>query len=381
MALGIFAMVTSEFVVAGLMPQIASGLDVSISEVGYLITAFALAMAVGGPVLTVLVMRLRPKAALMLLFGMFLAGNVLAAVAPNYQAMVFARLVAGTASQAFFGAAVSISVVLVQPEVRGRAMALVMNGLMLGTLLGLPLATFIGEAYGWRAAFWAISALTVVAALCTLGWVPALARIVGGSLRQEIGVFRSPRLWLVLSTSLLVIGATFSAFSFLNPILTGISGFDTGAVPVLLVAYGAATVVGNMIVGRLADRYAIPVLLGGLVLNLVFLTGFALFAHVSATAVACMLGIGLVGVTMNPAMGVRVQRAGNVGPLVNTIHGSFITGGVMVSSAVGALAIDGFGLRAPLWLGAGLALLGILTLVPDLARRAAPGVRQDQVMA
>jgi predicted MFS family arabinose efflux permease len=381
MALGIFAMVTSEFVVAGLMPQIASGLDVSISEVGYLITAFALAMAVGGPVLTVLVMRLRPKTALMLLFGMFLAGNVLAAVAPNYPAMVLARLVAGTASQAFFGAAVSISVVLVQPEVRGRAMALVMNGLMLGTLLGLPLATFIGEAYGWRAAFWAISALTVVAALCTLGWVPALARIVGGSLRQEIGVFRSPRLWLVLSTSLLVIGATFSAFSFLNPILTGISGFDTGAVPVLLVAYGAATVIGNMIVGRLADRHALPVLLGGLVLNLVFLTGFALFAHVSATAVACMLGIGLVGVTMNPAMGVRVQRAGNVGPLVNTIHGSFITGGVMVSSAVGGLAIDGFGLRAPLWLGAGLALLGILTLVPDLVRRAAPEVRQGQVVA
>jgi predicted MFS family arabinose efflux permease len=381
MALGIFAMVTSEFVVAGLMPQIASGLDVSISEVGYLITAFALAMAVGGPVLTVLVMRLRPKTALMLLFGMFLAGNVLAAVAPNYPAMVLARLVAGTASQAFFGAAVSISVVLVQPEVRGRAMALVMNGLMLGTLLGLPLATFIGEAYGWRAAFWAISALTVVAALCTLGWVPALARIVGGSLRQEIGVFRSPRLWLVLSTSLLVIGATFSAFSFLNPILTGLSGFDTGAVPVLLVAYGAATVVGNMIVGRLADEHALPVLLGGLVLNLVFLTGFALFAHVSATAVACMLGIGLVGVTMNPAMGVRVQRAGNVGPLVNTIHGSFITGGVMVSSAVGGLAIDGFGLRAPLWLGAGLALLGILTLVPDLTRRAAPEVRQGQVVA
>src|SRR5688500_3429591 len=135
MALGIFAMVTSEFVVAGLMPQIASGLDVSISEVGYLITAFALAMAVGGPVLTVLVMRLRPKTALMLLFGMFLAGNVLAAVATNYPAMVLARLVAGTASQAFFGAAVSISVVLVQPEVRGRAMALVMNGLMLGTRL------------------------------------------------------------------------------------------------------------------------------------------------------------------------------------------------------------------------------------------------------
>jgi DHA1 family inner membrane transport protein len=382
LALGIFAMVTSEFVVAGLMPQIASGLDVSIPQVGYLITAFAVAMAVGGPVLTVLVMRLRPKTVLMLLFVMFLAGNVLAATAPNYPVMVLARLVTGTASQAFFGVAVSISVVLVQPEVRGRAIALVMNGLMLGTLLGLPLATFVGDAYGWRAAFWAISALTVAAAFSTVSWVPALERIAGGPLRQEIGVFRrNGSLWLVLATSLLVIGATFSAFSFLNPILTEISGFNTSAVPLLLVAYGAATVVGNMIVGRLADRHALAVLLGGLVLNLAFLTGFALFADVSVVAVACMLGIGLVGVTMNPAMGVRVQRAGNVGPLVNTIHGSFITGGVMVSSAVGGLAIDGFGLRAPLWLGAGLALLGILTLVPDLVRRAVPQVRPGQVVA
>ncbi|MHA6620581.1 MFS transporter [Pseudonocardia sp. DLS-67] len=381
LALGIFALVTSEFVVAGLMPQIASGLDVSIPQVGYLITAFAVAMAVGGPVLTVLVMRLLPRIALLLLFALFLVGNVLAAIAPNYPVMLLARLVAGTASQAFFGAAVSICVVLVRPEVRGRALSVVMNGLMLGTLLGLPLATFVGGAHGWRAAFWAISALTVVAALCTLGGVPALERIAAGPLRQELGVFRRPRLWLVLSTSLLVIGATFSAFSFLNPILTAVSGFDAGAVPLLLVAYGGATVVGNTIVGRLADRHALAVLLCGLGLNLVFLTGFALFAHVGAAAVACMLGIGLVGVTMNPAMGVRVQRAGNIGPLVNTIHGSFITGGIIVSSAVGGLSIDGFGLRAPLWLGAGLAVLGILTLLPDLARRAAPEVRQCQVVA
>jgi MFS transporter, DHA1 family, inner membrane transport protein len=371
LALGIFAMVTSEFVVAGLMPQIASGLDVSIAQVGYLITAFAAAMALGGPVLTVLVMRLRPKTALLLLFALFLTGNMLAATATGYELMLLARLVTGAAAQAFFGAAVSICAVLVQPEVRGRAISVVMNGLMLGTLLGLPLAALVGEAYGWRAAFWAISAFTLAAVLCTVGGVPALPHIAGGPLRQELGVFRRPRLWLMLSTSLLVIGATFSAFSFLNPILTEISGFAAGAVPLLLVAYGAATVVGNTIVGRLADRHALSVLLCGLALNLLFLAGFALFAHVSAAAVACMLGIGLVGVTMNPAMGVRVQRAGNVGPLVNTIHGSFITGGIIVSSAVGGLAIDGFGLRAPLWLGAALALLGILTLVPDLVRRAA----------
>ena len=381
LALGIFAMVTSEFVVAGLMPQIAVGLDVSIPQVGYLITAFAVAMAVGGPVSTMLVVRLRPKPALLLLFGLFLAGNVAAATASGYPMMLLARLVSGAASQAFFGVAMSVCAVLVAPEVRGRAMSVVLNGLMLGTLLGLPLATFVGEAYGWRAAFWAISALTLFAALCTVGGVPALGKIASGPLRQEMAVFRRRRLWLRMSTSLLVIGATFSAFTFLNPILTGISGFTTGAVPLLLVAYGAATVVGNTIVGRLADRHALTVLLCGLALNLAFLAGFALFAHVGAAAVVCMLGVGLVGVTMNPAMVVRVQRAGNVGPLVNTIHGSFITGGVMVSSAAGGLAIDGFGLRAPLWLGAGLALLGILTLVPDLVRRTVARAQHDAVVA
>ncbi|MHA6624147.1 MFS transporter [Pseudonocardia sichuanensis] len=372
LALGIFAMVTSEFVVAGLMPQMAEGLGVSIPQVGYLITAFAFAMSVGGPLLMVFVMRMRPKPALMLLFGIFLAGNVLAATATGYGVMFVARLVTGTASQAFFGAAVSICAAMAAPELRGRAVAVVLNGLMLGTLLGLPLATLVGAAYGWRSAFWAIAALTVVAALCTVRGVPDLPRVDRGPVRQELGVFRSPRLWLVFATSTLVIGATFSAFSFLNPILTGISGFTPGAVPLLLVAYGAATLVGNMVVGRLADRFALPVLCCGLVLNLLFLTGFALFAEVGAAAVVCALGIGLVGVTMNPAMVVRVQRAGNVGPLVNTIHGSFITGGIIISSSLGGLAIDAFGLRAPLWLGAGLALAGILTLVPDLVRRARP---------
>ncbi len=371
LALGIFAMVTSEFVVAGLMPQMAEGLGVSIPQIGYLITAFAVAMAFGGPVLTVVVLRLRPKTALMVLFGTFLAGNVLAAAASGYGVMLLARLVTGTAAQAFFGVSISICAVLTRSEVRGRAIAVVMNGLMLGTLLGLPLATLVGESLGWRAAFWVIAAITVVAALFTTRGVPALPHMGSGAVREELGVFRRPRLWLVLGTSTLVIGATFAAFSFLNPILTEISGFGTGAVPLLLVAYGAATVVGNTIVGRLADRHALAVMLSGLVLNMLFLAGFALTAHVSAAAVVFMLGIGLVGVTMNPAMGVRVQRAGNAGPLVNTIHGSFITSGIIISSAVGGLVIGEFGLRAPLWLGAGMALLGILTLVPDLVRQAA----------
>lgn len=375
LALGIFAMVTSEFAVAGLMPQLAAGLDATIPQIGYLISAFAVAMAAGGPFMTVALLRLRPRTALMTLFAIFLVGNVLAAAAPTYGVMLVARVVTGVAAQAFFGVAVSLTVRLTAPEVRGRAIAMVMNGLMVGTLLGLPLSTFVGERLGWRAAFWAVSALTVLAALSTVRGVPRLERSAddGGGLRAHLGVFRRPGLWLALSTSTLIIGATFSAFSYLNPILTRLTGFGAETVPLLLVAYGAATVAGNLVVGRLADRHTIGVLACGLALNAVFLTGFALLAHVRVPAVLLMLGVGLVGVTMNPAMVTRVQRAGNAGPLVNTVHSSFITLGVIIGSSAGGLAIDAAGLRAPLWLGGGLAALGLLTLVPELVRRPAAG--------
>ncbi|MEV3985807.1 MFS transporter [Nonomuraea sp. NPDC049758] len=229
LAVGIFAMVTSEFAVGGLMPQMAGGLGVTVSQIGYLITAFAVA--------------------------------------------------------------ISVAVQLSRPEVRGRALAVVLNGLMLGTLLGLPLSTLIGGQFGWRAAFWAVGVLTVLAALATTAGVPALGRAGGdGDFRQEMAVFRNGRLWLALSTSTLIIGATFAAFSYLSPILTQVTGFPSGAVPLLLVAYGAATVVGNHVVGRLADRHTVRVL-------------------------------------------------------------------------------HGFGLRAPFWLGAGLAALGVASLLPELGRR------------
>ncbi|CAL9388591.1 Inner membrane transport protein YdhP [Streptomyces sp. enrichment culture] len=373
LALGIFAMVTSEFVVAGLMPQMADGLNATIPQIGYLITAFAVAMAAGGPFLTVALIKLMPRTALMALFAIFLAGNLLAATATGYSTMMAARIITGIASQAFFGVGISMCAQITRPEIRGRAIAVAMNGLMLGTLLGLPVSTLVGERFGWRAAFWTIGLIAVIAAVATWFGVPRIERAMGGGgFRQEVGVFKKPKLWLVLSTSTLIIGATFSAFSYFNPILTDLTGFSTGTIPLLLIAYGAATVVGNNIVGRFADRHTNPVLAIGLALNAVFLTGFAILADLPVPAVICMMGIGLVGVTMNPAMVTRVQRTGNAGPLVNTVHSSFITLGIILGSSTGAVAIDAWGLRAPLWLGAAMALLGLATVLPELARRSAP---------
>ncbi|MEU7727948.1 MFS transporter [Streptomyces sp. NPDC040724] len=387
LALGIFAMVTSEFVVAGLMPQISEGLRATIPQVGYLITAFAVAMALGGPFLATAVLRLPHKSALMVLFTVFLGGNVLAALSTDYVTMAIGRVITGVASSAFFGVSLSVVAEITKPEMRGKAIGAAMNGLMLGTLLGLPVSTFVGGQFGWRAAFWAISGLTVLAALTTIVGVPSVtgAEGEGGpSVKEEMRAFKNPRLWLVFSTSTLIIGATFSAFSYFTPILTELTGFSEGSVPWLLVAYGAATVVGNSIVGRFADEHTIVTQLVGLGLNMVFLAGFAVFAEVTAPALIFMMGIGLVGVTMNPCMITRVQRTANARPLVNTVHSSFITLGIVIGSWLGGAGINAYGLRAPLVLGVIMAFLGLFTLLPDLRTKkdgsggAAPAASERQ---
>ena len=364
-------MVTSEFAVAGLMPQLAEGLGTGIEQIGYLVTIFAVAMTVGGPILTMLLLRIPPKNALLTIIAVFLVGNVIAALATSYEVMVVARIISGIASQAFFGIAVSVSARLVNERMRGRAIGVAMNGLMLGTLLGLPLATFVGGQLGWQAAFWTISLLTVIAAILTLAFVqnPAGSDTHEGtprSMRDELAVLRRSQFQLALISSTLIIGATFSVFSFFTPILTEITGFPESLVPLLLLAYGAATLVGNMVVARLADRHTISTLLAGTGLNVIFLTGLGLFTDVPPLALVFMLGIGLVGVTMNPAMAVRVQRAGGTTPLVNTIHASFITLGVILGSAIGSALIPAFGLRAPIALGIALAVFAILAILPAL---------------
>jgi predicted MFS family arabinose efflux permease len=373
LAAGIFAMTTSEFAVAGLMPHLAQGLDVGIEQIGYLVTVFAVAMTLGGPALTVLLLRVPPKTALMAVFAIFLVGNVIAALAGTYAVIVIARVVSGVASQAFFGIGVSMSARLVDENMRGRASGVAMSGLMLGTLLGLPLATFVGGRLGWRAAFWAISAITLAAAALTMKFVRNDAVSSGPSdatqqpsMREELAVLRRPQFVLALVSSTLIIGATFSAFSFFTPILTEITGFSESVVPLLLLAYGAATLAGNTVVARLADRRTISTMLVGTALNAVLLAGFALFADIPPLALVFMLGIGLVGVTMNPAMAVRVQRAGSTAPLVNTIHASFITLGVILGSAIGSALIPAHGLRAPIVLGAAMAIAAVLTILPAL---------------
>lgn len=370
--LTIFMLTTSEFMVAGMLPSLASALDATVGEIGYLISIYALGMAVGGPLVMALLMHFKApnKPALLALLVIYVAGAVLAALAPNYAVMATARLVTGASSSACFGVSLAIAADLVTPQARGRAASIVFSGIMLAPVLGLPATTAIAQEFGWRASFWAIAVLSLVCTVLVAALAPKPKSRAEFGLDDELKALKRGRLWAAYATSGLIIGATFSAFSYAAPIFTELAGLAPAIIPFLLGAYGIANVVGNLVVGRYADEYTIPILVAGLVALAAALTALAVFAGTAIIAVVAFLAIGLVGVPMNPALVARVMRTAHPGPLINTVHTSIITTGIAFGAWAGGLGIDaGYGLRAPLWIGLTLALLGLLSLAPKQVRR------------
>ncbi|WP_018751908.1 MFS transporter [Paenibacillus sanguinis] len=369
LSLTIFCMTTSEFMVAGMMNTLSSEFDVTVSAVGYLITAFSAAMVIGGPLLTAGLLNVPKKQAFLSLTAVFLAGQTLGALAWNYEAMMVSRIVTGVASSAIFGISVSMCAMLVNEKSRGRAVSSLFTGMMLASVLGTPLATAAAQAYGWRFSFWAVSVLTLLSGVLALWLIPSSPKPMQAQLWKELAAFRNRHLWTAYSTSFLIIGATFAAFSYFSPIFTNVTGFSSEVVPLLLAAYGAATVLGNFITGRLADRYTMQLLTAGLVILAAALLSFAAGAHLPVVAISAILFIGLVGLPMNPPMVARVMRVAEGNTMVNTVHTAIVTFGVAVGSSVGGLLISaGYGLRSSLWLGFGLATVGLLSLLPYLKR-------------
>ncbi len=374
LAVTCFMLGTSEFMIAGMMPTLAQALDVSVPQVGYLISLYAAGMVVGGPILTALLLRFGfpNKPSLLALLAIYVAASILAASAPTYEIMATARVLTGVAGSACFGISISIAAGLVAPDQRGRASSIVLGGLMVATVVGVPVATLIDQSFGWRASFWAI---VILAALCA-GAVALLAPSTKGraaDLSAELTALRSGRLWAAFATSGLIMGATFSAFSYFSPIFTEVTGLSASAIPVLLAVYGAATVIGNLVIGYFADRHIFPILTGGLVALAVALFLFAVFADNSLIGVAAFIVIGFAGLPMNPALVARVMRTVPAGPLVNTTHTSVINIGLAFGAWAGGLVIQaGHGLTSPLWIGMGLALVGLLSVAPASARRLEP---------
>jgi predicted MFS family arabinose efflux permease len=366
---GIFAMTTAEFMVAGLMPELASAFGVTTAQVGYLISIYSAGMVVAGPVLTIGLLRFSRKTALIIMMAAFVLGQALAASAASYGLMASGRFVTGASSAAFFAVSLSAAADMVGAHARGRAASVVLAGLMLATVLGVPIATALGQHLDWRTSFWTVAGLVAVCTGIVSIITPRSPRPERIDLPAEFRALVNGRLWAAYATSGLIIAATFAAFSYFSPIFIEISDFPPSTIPYLFAAYGAATVVGNIVVGRLADRYTIPVLLIGLGILTITLMLLGLLAHVQTATIGFTVVLGLVGVTMNPAMAARVMRAANPRPLVNSVHGAIISLGVLIGSWLGGLAISaGMGLLSPVWIGTALAILGLLSLSPRKAR-------------
>ncbi|KRC30161.1 MFS transporter [Acidovorax sp. Root219] len=255
LTLSAFASGTTEFVIVGLLPTVAADLSISIPSAGLLVSLYALGVAVGAPVLTALTGKLPRKALLLSLMALFTAGNLLAWQAPSYESLVAARILTGLAHGVFFSIGSTIATGLVPREKAASAIAIMFTGLTVALVTGVPLGTFIGQHFGWRETFLAVSALGVVAFIGSALFVPRnIAHTPPASLLQQAKVLAEPRLLLVYAKTAIGYGGTFIPFTFLAPILTDISGFSAGAVGWVMLVYGVSVAVGNIWGGRLADR-------------------------------------------------------------------------------------------------------------------------------
>lgn len=366
LTLSAFAIGTTEFVIVGLIPTIAADLAVSLPSAGLLVSLYALGVAVGAPVLTALTGKLPRKALLLGLMALFTAGNLLAWQAPAYESLIAARILTGLAHGVFFSIGSTIATGLVPRDKAASAIAIMFTGLTVALVTGVPLGTFIGQHFGWRATFLAVSALGVVAFVGSLVFVPRqLAHTPPASLAAQARVLAEPRLLLVYAKTAIGYGGTFIPFTFLAPILTQVSGFSAGAVGWVMAIYGLSVAVGNIWGGRLADRLG-PV--PALKIIFALLAAVLLLLQFTAPhpwlAVATVLLWGAVAFGNVPGLQVYVvKQAERCTPqAVDVASGLNIAAfnlGIAFAAWAGGLIVTHLGLVHTPWIGAAVVLVAL----------------------
>lgn len=373
--LTIMVVVMSEFQTAGMMPQIAADLGVSTGQVGTVVTLYALGMALGGPLLVYLLRHRPPKASLLIVIGTYAALEVLVPLIHEFWWLALLRVLTGCLSGAAYGIAVSYSARLApSPEKIGEAVSIVLGGIMIGTVIGLPLSHFLAARWGWQSSFYILGIAAFAVFLISLLTLPAREAATQETAAQDLRKLRSPKLWSRYLVSLLTIGAAFAGFSYFTPLLEQNAGFATNTTTLILLAYGIVSFIGNLIVGKFADQHAIGILRIGHTLLFISLALLGAFSNAQPLVLAMVLIVGVAGVPMNPAMVARVAEIGGTGNMVSTVHTSVITMGVALGSAIGALAIGRAGddPSAAMWIGAAFAVLATLTLATQARGRRQP---------
>ena len=361
---GAFGIGTTEFVIMGLLLQVAADLHVTIAAAGLLISGYALGVFIGAPVLTLATSRLPRKTVLVVLMLVFTLGNLACAVAPNYTVLMIARVITSLAHGTFFGVGAVVATGLVVPERKASAISIMFTGLTVATLLGVPAGAWIGFALGWRAAFWAVTLIGVFATLIIAVVVPSeRVRSTAVSLREEIRVIARPSVLLGLLMTALGFAGLFTVFTYIAPILTRIAGFAESAVSPILLVFGVGFILGNLVGGRLADRHLARTLLGTLFILALVLgcMTFALHDKLSAIVFTGLLGAAAFA-TVAPLQLWVLQRAGSAGEsLASSLNiGAFNLGNAL-GAWLGGLVIErGLGLASLPWTAALVVSCGLI---------------------
>ncbi|WP_214416606.1 Cmx/CmrA family chloramphenicol efflux MFS transporter [Sphaerisporangium fuscum] len=372
LGLAIFAQGTSELMLAGLLPEIATDLGVSIPDAGMLISAFAIGMLVGAPVLAVVTLRSPRRTTLLAFLVIFVLAHVAGALTPGYGLLFVTRIVGAFVYAGFWAVAAVTAVGLVPANARGKAMSIIAGGLTVATIIGLPAGTLIGQHLGWRAAFWAVAVLSALATIGVLATIPGGRPSGAGAprLRDELRAMAAPRLWLAYGTTALATGALLVTFSYLAPFLTETTGLPSSWVPGVLALYGAGALIGITIGGRRADAHPVGTLYLGIAGAVVVSAGLALAGGTPALAVPLVFLLGAFGFFVNPALNTRVFSLADGAPtLAAATNVSAFNVGITAGPWLGGLAIDaGAGYPSVAWIGAALGVAGLGTVAAGVLR-------------
>ncbi|AJY77804.1 arabinose transporter permease [Paenibacillus beijingensis] len=365
LTLGAFAIGMTEFVIMGLLTNIADDLQVSISSAGQLITGYALGVAAGGPIMTVLTYRMPRKQLLCALMVIFIAGNVLAALSSNYTILMIARIVTSFAHGTFFGIGSVVATGLVKPEKRASAIAMMMAGLTIANILGVPFGTFIGQQFGWSATFWVVAAFGTVAFLGVALLVPSVSSSDSQlNLGREFHAFRKPQVMLALAMSIFGFGGVFTAFTYIAPILQDITGFREDQIPYILLLFGVGVTLGNLLGGKLADRRLMPSLMVCLALLTAILIVFYFTDHLKAATVVTIFLWGTFSFAIVPGLQMRVLDMAKDAPsLASTVNHSALNLSNAGGAFLGGLTVSGIGLQYVPLAAAIIAVIGLLITI------------------
>lgn len=380
LAAGTFLMGTTEFVVAGLLPELSGDLGVSTSRAGLLITAFAIGMIVGSPTMAMATLRLPQRQTLVLALAVFSLGHVVAALSSSFVVVLAARVVTALATGAFWSVGAVVATHAAGPASATRAMGVMIGGLTLANVIGVPLGSFAGQFIGWRGPFWALAVLAALAAVSIGRFIPAQEQRANVSLRAELGALRQARLWLALSAAMLIMGGVLATYSYITPLLTDRAGIPQSAVPLVLIAFGIGALGGTTTGGRLGDRRPMATTVTAAAATaLVLLAMIPLSDNAVAVTVLVFL-MGLTGFAVNPVVtALAVRFAGDAPTLTSALTTSAFNVGIALGSWIAGAALDSsLGLTGPPLVGT---ITAALTLVPLIALAIQPTSATSRIVA